>query len=67
MPEMEVSDVDETLKYTFAKTLVYGKNNIAVNTVCKVTVISVYFVIKQLERLLAGAVPVLGLLLLISG
>ena len=25
MPEMEVSDVDETLKYTFAKTLVYGK------------------------------------------
>lgn len=33
LPEMEVSDVDETLKYTDAKTLVYGKNNVAVMTV----------------------------------
>lgn len=33
LPEMEVSEVDETLKYTDAKTLVYGKNNVAVMTV----------------------------------
>ena len=39
MPEMEVSDVDETLKYTFAKTLVYGKNNVAVQTVSSIVAI----------------------------